>query len=118
VSVDCLMMLDKYFNVPHAVIGNRWMGTTHTVMAWLTRLVEDEVRCQYYEGRNKEIYADYENEPEDPDDVYPPPKKPHVRGLSTYLRLRRERRKPKPDATDDIEMPKVKPKGSPKRRAK
>jgi len=34
--------------LPHAVIGNRWIGNTHAVMQWLRQLVKDKVRMRSY----------------------------------------------------------------------
>ena len=117
VSLPALVLMDKWLNIPHAVVGKRWVGTTHTLMAWVTRLVEDEVRFYNYDLKSGPIFADPSAEPADPEDVYPPPKRPHVRGVVSYLRQRREK-KIRKTAGPLPEFPAVKPVGPPKRKPK
>ena len=53
VDVQALQMMDRYLGVPHAIIGGRWVGTTHTIMAWLTDLIKKNVRLRTYEKTGK-----------------------------------------------------------------
>ncbi len=39
--------------LPHAVIGNRWIGNTDTVMQWLTQLVKNRVHMRAYSGHSQ-----------------------------------------------------------------
>lgn len=53
VGMDQLDVMNQLVGVPHAVVGNRWVGTTHTVMRWLTKLVEEQAIITHDEQRRK-----------------------------------------------------------------
>lgn len=54
-DMNRLKALDRYVGVPHAMLGGRWVGTTHSLMRWLTRLVDDGVAIQYDKGKGARL---------------------------------------------------------------
>lgn len=56
-TLEELRVLERNLGVPHAIIGNRWWGTTHSIMKWLTGMVEQRLKMQYYGERNAAVEA-------------------------------------------------------------